>query len=240
MTYCAGCFLQQTEKDASACLHVNRPGGIELTRAAIDLCALNEGANVLDIACGAGGTMELLVREYHLNAVGLDRSADMLQRGLSGQILPLVQADCAEIPLDRDSQDAVFMECAFSLAGDPLRTLLGVRRVLKPSGVLVLTDIYIREVQNPADVMVLSASDCLAGVMTEAGIRSWIAEAGFQVTAWLDQTPALKCWMAEKIIQLGSAREFFRLFLKQPSDSDGEGFPAGVKLGYYLLIATVV
>ena len=67
------------------------------------------------------------------------------------------------------------------------------------------------------------------------------AGAGFAGFAtWLDQTPALKCWMAEKIIQLGSAREFFRLFLKQPSDSDGEGFPASVKLGYYLLIATVV
>lgn len=148
-------------KVAGLSLH---PGGLELTRSAIALC-LNKGllspkAVVLDIGCGVGGTLGLLV-EHGFNALGIDRDPDLLREALGAgppdscvehkthsqhkALLgnTLLRGQAQELPLATSSLDGIFCECVLSLLPNPLQGLAEFARVLRPGGCLVLSDIIL-------------------------------------------------------------------------------------------------
>ena len=74
MQDCSSCQLYDIETESQNCLHVNRPGGLDLTRLALDNCHFSSGSRVLEVASGLCDTLNVLTHEYNLNAVGLDLS----------------------------------------------------------------------------------------------------------------------------------------------------------------------
>jgi ubiquinone/menaquinone biosynthesis C-methylase UbiE len=240
MPDCSACSLFQIESQNQDCLHVNRPGGLELTRKAVSASQLPAGSTVLDAACGTGATLDFLERQLGMRAIGVDLSRSMLARSSQQPQKTGVQASCLHLPLPAASLDAVLMECALSLTGDLSHTLCEFRRVLQPGGSLIITDLYIREGFDTTDVSSsLPASSCLAGTRPEAYIRQQIEKAGFQITTWQDETTAFKEWLARMVFKLGSLHAVYRRMVSCDSDARklAQTLGSSLKLGYYCLTA---
>lgn len=240
MPDCASCSLFQLESEGESCLHVNRPGGLELTQKAVDMCDLPANSSVLDVASGASSTLQYLTKQKGFYATGLDLSFEMLRFGQTRHAgLRLIQGDCEKIPLPSASQHAVLMECALTLSGSADQTLTEFRRVLRPEGRLIVTDIYIREVLDPRGLDCLSATRCLSGAATEETIRRQVTKNGFKISIWQDHTLLFKQWLARMVFKLGSLDAFYRQLASCEEDAQSlvSGIGNQVKLGYYLMIA---
>lgn len=235
MPDCIRCPLFQLESENEGCLHLNRPGGLELTKTALASCQLPTGSSVLDAACGSGATLQFLCEQGY-QTTGIDLSMDMLSSGLT---LPVIQANCTQIPIASSSQDAVLMECALSLSNETDHSLAEFSRLLRPGGWLLVTDIYIRELQNLRALDCLSSSSCLSGAQTEAYIHAKIEQAGFTIRIWQDQTPVFKQWLARMVFKLGSLNAFYRQLSACEADSEilTSNLGKGLKLGYYWMTA---
>lgn len=103
-------------------------------------CALDAGAVVLDLACGAGRHVEYL-RDLGYRAFGLDLSEELL-RVARGQALPVVRADMRQLPVATGSVALVTsFFTSFGYFPDPAedeRVLRAIRRVLREGGFYAL------------------------------------------------------------------------------------------------------
>lgn len=240
MPECASCRLFTIENEEMNCLHVNRPGGMVITRHLLDISSLPPGGIILDIACGLGATLECLRSEYDLMPVGLDLSMQMLKQNREhNPSLKLAQADCSKLPIMSNTLQAVIMECALTLSGEQHKALQEYHRVLDPNGLLLISDIYNREKTTTSAGRILEASRCLSRVDSEENIRNTLINNGFVIRLWEDQTQYLKQWMAQMVFKLGSLRSLYQQFvpdLEQSYDLEC-AFRDSIKLGYYTAIA---
>lgn len=199
------------EQAAAAC----RPGGPQLTRRLVSCGGLARGARVLDVGCGAGDTVRLLREEYHLDAFGVDPLATPS---------PYIQVAAAEhLPFGDAHFDAVLCECSFSLVEDPAQALAEFSRVLRPSGRLLLTDLYSRTTRARFD-------GALGWFYTRADFEDLLRGHGYRLCAFEDHTDALKQYVAQCIMDSDNP----------PGTLPWAGHAAlkPVKPGYCLLAAT--
>ena len=176
-----------------------RPGGVELTCRALDRCAasgwLPPRGLVLDLGSGAGATLRLLAgRGYR--AVGLDKHAG--SEPFAGENIDdacgLVCADLARPPLAAACVDCVLCECVLSLLADPRAALKAAYGALRPGGVLVVSDLTLRQGYEPASAdsgLGAVGSSCLAGARAEAAWRGLMEAAGFTLMHFEDNSRAL-------------------------------------------------
>jgi len=205
-----------------------RPGGLDITRHALDLVDLPDKARVLDAGCGFGATLALLDTFPGVRAVGLDRSLDKLRAvEQQGDRDSLVQADLHGLCLVDDCLDAVFCECTVSLLVDRMLALGEFRRVLRPGGALVMSDLYLRG-NRPLQERISGAS-CCEGALPEKKIRGLLQRSGFDTVMWEDHTPALTRLAADLIFAGGSLEGFT---CAEAVKRGGCGKP-----GYFLLVA---
>jgi SAM-dependent methyltransferase len=102
---------------------------------------------ILDYGCGYGRTLSELKRASYTNVIGMDFSAGMLQRcrlELPGSLL--VRSDGRTFPLVNESVDAVLLFAVLTcIPGneDQRRVLSEVARVLRPGGLVYISDLLI-------------------------------------------------------------------------------------------------
>ena len=100
---------------------------------------------MLDIGCGTGVTVEYLIREHSIRAVGIDSSSLLVSRGRARDAaLPLLLGDAEALPFADGSFDGVFLECTLSLVSNRDQVLKECYRVLSRTGRIIVTDIYAR------------------------------------------------------------------------------------------------
>jgi arsenite methyltransferase len=120
-----------------------RPGGPLLTRKALEFCTLAEGAQVADIGCGAGETLELLEGAAIYRPVGLDHSTALLEKAVprlgSSRI---IRGRAETLPFKDALFDALFCECVLSILEDGAKALQEYARVLREGGFLILSDVF--------------------------------------------------------------------------------------------------
>ena len=116
------------------------PGGSEQTARMIALACLKDGARVLDLGAGDGDGVRLL-RALGYDAVGVDRHA--APDAEEGDLLHTRFAD--------GTFDAVLSECAFFLTGDVPGALREAHRLLKPGGMLLLSDVFFENPEPPLE-----------------------------------------------------------------------------------------
>lgn len=214
-----------------------RPGGTNLTRHALDLCAFAPGADILDVGCGKGASLVLL-RSLGLNGTGLDR-----ERALE-EDFPFVQADAGNPPLPDASFDGILCECVLSLLPDAGAALQRFARILRPEGRLVLSDLYVRS--NPLlSVAPSPGSSCLSGARTRQELEVLLEQSGLVLLHFEDHTASLKD-LAARLLWYGDESLCALLRGKSATEGDerlpgscacGSPRPGGTRYGYGLWIA---
>ena len=196
---------------------MNRPGGFAITERGLSLCAFPPGALILDIGCGTGETVAYLRARHGFQATGVD--VDPAVQGREH----LVQAPAEALPLADESVDGALMECSLSVTVDPDRALAECRRVLRPGGSLLLSDVYARGV--PARLC-----GCLGRVETRAQLLDRLAAGGFTGVHVEDFSSHLRALWGQRVLERGTAALCAEL------GADRERLKA-VDCGYLLIVA---
>ena len=180
-----------------------RPGGMPLTERGLRYAKIVAGMRVLDVGCGDGTTVR------HLRALGVDAiGVDLAPHNPDGEAF-IMRADAVALPFERGEFDAVLFECSLSEMDDAIEALREAERVVKPLGILMMSDIFAKK-QAPGMPWITD------------DIRKILKWAGFGIVFSEDHTAALVTYAAEQI-ESGATDCF-------------HGVPAQ-QLGYCLVVA---
>lgn len=193
-----------------------RPGGFQLTDRAAQVTGLIPGWRVLDVGSGLGATVNRLCSRYGAKAYGVELSSDQICRAPKGT--NLIQAHGETLPFGDEMFDMVLCECVLSLFSDPKLGLEEARRVLRPSGFLILSDLY------ALDFSPVKSGSCAQGAMPLSATRAMVEAHGFTVLLVEDYSYLLKELAA-------------RLLFAQEADQSACACSDRRDLGYYLMIA---
>ncbi len=165
------------------------PGGLRATNRLGRAMGLQAGWRVLDLACGMGASAAAVSRVFRCQVTGLELGAAAVaasRRRALAQPVPsnvaFVRGD-AELPPFRDGAfDAVIIECATSLFGDKPAAIAGVRRLLRPGGVIGLSDITVEPGSLPPELDgTMGMMLCLTDALPSLGYQRLLEDAGFAV-----------------------------------------------------------
>ncbi len=143
----------------------SHPGGREHTLRLLSLGGLQPGSRVLDMGAG-DGTGVALMKELGYEAQGID----LCPRGEN-----VLWGDFLRSPWEEGRFDGILSQCAFYQSGDVPGAIREAHRLLKPGGVLMLSDVWF------TDPLPL------------------VEAAGFRVEYWEDITPQWKQYYIEAI-----------------------------------------
>lgn len=202
------------------------PGGLRLTDRAVRLADLRKDMAVADIGCGTGSTAAYLAARYHINVIGVDPSAALIERGQAMHpTVHFLKSDCAQLPFDDESMDACIAECSLSVMENLEDSLRQIFRVLKAGGMLIVSDIYAKETSRDTNKNSLIA--------TEKKLQTAMETCGFSVVLSEDHTPALKTFVLELAERCGSMEQTAQLF---HNSNCGISHVPLSKMGYKLMV----
>ena len=242
--------------EKNSCCH---PGGEELTLEAAGACGWKEGDRILDLGCGAGGSMLLLKERLGLKPVGCDRDEGMLARARAlDPSFTLRKTDGMSLDFPSLYFDGALLECSFSLMNRHDELLNELYCVLKKGSKMAITDLYYinpdpdraGEVYYEARRMLntpRTENDCdsadelpspylLDGLFVADNLLHAIREAGFEITLFRDRTRLLQNWYAQLLMDYGSLDAYWKATLPEGSAPFCRAEPTK-HTGYFLLTA---
>jgi SAM-dependent methyltransferase len=185
------------------------PGGTELMANMVGRLNLAEGSRILEVGCGEGDTLARIALDYGFDCMGIDKSKELIRRGLAKHPALDLRATNEPCPSDDSDEikppyesaktfDAIIMECVLSVSGDPEKTLQTYANALKPKGYLLVSDLCKRN-QKP-DALIKHAR-----------------KLDLQMLTLEDRTADLDSFAIEKIMEYGSLKKYYETTLPQDS-----------------------
>jgi demethylmenaquinone methyltransferase/2-methoxy-6-polyprenyl-1,4-benzoquinol methylase len=107
-------------------------------RDTVNALALPPGSLLLDLACGTGDLSRLAAKRQY-KVIGVDLSAGMLAANDTG--IPLVHADCAQLPFPDGAFDGLVCGYALRNFTDLAAALAETARVIRPGGRLAVLEV---------------------------------------------------------------------------------------------------
>lgn len=218
---------------------VIRPGGFEMTRSMMEVCAFPQGARIIDVGCGNGMTVEYLRREFKLNAVGTDISEALIEIGRKRSPgIPLFLGSGENMPFEDASAQGVLSECSLSVMPDIDRVLAEIHRVLVPGGKLAVSDVYIRNQAGAEAFRGKVQGRCSFNGMTREEMQRKLHDSGYELCRWEDRTDLWKAYVAGLILGTGSFKKLWGSN-STPQNADGCLTEDMVKArpGYFWMVA---
>ncbi len=170
------------------------PGGLEGTRDLLRSARIGPGARLLDVGCGLGASAQVAATEFGLRVDGVDASGPVIERAMARAGDARIRwstASLPDLPFHDDTFDAVLAECVLSTVDRPA-ALTEVARVLRPGGVLLLSDIVAAGVTIPAfDHRVIGAALCLTDAWHPGEMEALLPDAGFRITERWDRSASI-------------------------------------------------
>lgn len=223
-----------------------------LTDVLIERTPVSAGQRVLDIGCGTGHPVLRLAAATGADVAGVTVSADQVgsaernarDRGLAERA-DFLLADAAELPFDDDAFDAVWLVETMMYISDKTGALTEARRVLRPGGILVLSDYTERTEFSEQMRKVLKEGFTVSALPTAEQYERLFVESGFTVTRSTDATAHL-IRSAERIESV--VAENYPTVVEKGGQEFAEEFKAMISqvsvlerehLGYTIVEATV-
>ena len=173
------------------------PGGIDLSTRLVHSLNLPDDSRVLDVACGIGTTTLIMERRFGFDAVGLDFSQSNVDKAIASAgtnppvLSEFVQGSADDLPFEDETFDAVICECAVSTFADQPKALSEFHRVLKPGGVVGITDMVVTA-PLPDDIAKhIAPWTCMAEAHDIVGYQRLFHDAGFCVAHYADESQGL-------------------------------------------------
>ncbi|MDQ3689526.1 MAG: class I SAM-dependent methyltransferase [Chloroflexota bacterium] len=181
------------------------PGGIDGTRRLLAAASLARAARLLDAGCGSGATARLAADEFGLVVEGIDVSDAAIRRARERTLgdrgaVRFRTGDLRNLSYEAATFDAVLAECVLSTL--PKRAaLLELRRVLRPDGRLLLSDVRAEADRAATDEMPaeLAAALCLGGAWRPGEADQLLGEAGFRVERQWDDGQLLETFVERAV-----------------------------------------
>jgi arsenite methyltransferase len=171
-----------------------RPGGFEITDRAMAFCCFPPKAKLADIGCGFGATVEHIRKLYGYEIWGIEKDEEIVKRTQSKFVLT---GDGNKLPFADGELDGIMFECSLSKMDHPQTVLAESRRVLKPQGYLIVSDMYARGKGA-------TLSGLLGRVETKEELYLQLTSNGFPILLFDDYSQALQRMWAQLIFQFGT------------------------------------
>jgi arsenite methyltransferase len=152
------------------------------------LASLQPGETVLDLGSGAGMDVFLAAEKVgpHGHVIGVDMTDDMVAKARRNARQARIEnvefrsGLIEELPVDDASVDVIISNCVINLSPQKERVFREARRVLKPGGRLMISDVVLERELPPeflarADVIL----GCIGGASLRSAYLALIADAGF-------------------------------------------------------------
>ena len=178
--------------------------------------------------------MAFLKEQYNLELFGVEPSQTMKENCKTRHSdLNVHEGDANHIPFPDSFFDGVLIECVFSIIEDKKSALDEIKRVLKPNGRLIMSDVYLRE--KSQDIRPSIGCGCFMGAMFKQEIYDLLNQNNFQIDLWQDHSSYFKDIAIKIIMDGGSLLEFQKaLGLKAEDDNDTRLIS---KPGYFLIVS---
>lgn len=165
-------------------------------------------AYLLDIGCGTGANLAQL-RQFSPHSIGLDYSPEALKYARSRHGVQLGQGDILHIPLAGNSLDLVTcLDVLYHrwISSDEA-ALAECYRILKPGGMLILTDSAFSCLSGPHDAVNLAARRYSVPQMREKLVRlGFKIKKQSYVHAWLFPIALIRRWFQQTMSPRSSPR----------------------------------
>jgi len=155
----------------------------------VAMASLKKGETVLDLGAGAGFDCFLASKRVGKSGkvIGLDMTKEMVEKARSNALrggyknVEFLLGEIENIPLADNSVNTVISNCVINLSPEKGKVFKEIRRVLKPGGRFMVSDIVLskplpKNIKNSANAYV----GCVSGAILKKKYLDFIKKAGFQ------------------------------------------------------------
>ncbi len=175
--------------------------GTMATLELLELAAMPEGCNVLDVGGGIGGSARLISAKLKAHVTVLDLSVDFCLAGerLTRQMgqdkqVSFKHGDATDMPFPDAGFDAVWTQHSSMNVADKTALYREAFRVLRPGGKLALHEVMGGFVTPPHFPVPWANQSCTSFLAPATEVNAIIHAAGFTELKWLDVTEPTRAW----------------------------------------------